>query len=93
MAILTPEKSRFSYASAKTPPVPSDDVKVEGNAEPLLHLTAVAQVFAFTLLAFQSPAPDKDWIDKTKALRRIIRVPAKGFAKTTSPATRRKEGE
>ncbi|KAG5949929.1 hypothetical protein E4U58_001858, partial [Claviceps cyperi] len=48
--------------------IPSDDVEVEGEAEPLLHLTSVAQVFAFTLLAFQSPAPDKDWIDKTKAL-------------------------
>ncbi|KAG6089709.1 hypothetical protein E4U15_001743 [Claviceps sp. LM218 group G6] len=50
--------------------IPSCDVEVEGEAEPLLHLTAVAQVFAFTLLAFQSPAPGQDWIDKTKALER-----------------------
>ncbi|KAG6020346.1 hypothetical protein E4U40_006179 [Claviceps sp. LM458 group G5] len=50
--------------------IPSDDVEVEGEAEPLLHLTSVAEVFAFTLLAFQSPAPDQDWIDETKALGR-----------------------
>ncbi|KAG6322598.1 hypothetical protein E4U22_008280 [Claviceps purpurea] len=35
--------------------IPSRDVEVEGNAEPRLHLTSVAQVFAFTILALQSP--------------------------------------
>ncbi|KAG6166933.1 hypothetical protein E4U11_007712 [Claviceps purpurea] len=33
-----------------------------------LHLTSVAQVFAFTILALQSPAPDEDWIDAILAL-------------------------
>ncbi|KAG6070787.1 hypothetical protein E4U15_007816, partial [Claviceps sp. LM218 group G6] len=48
--------------------VPSRDVEAEGDAEPRLHLTSVAQVFAFTLLALQSPEPDENWIDASLAL-------------------------
>ncbi|KAG6238813.1 hypothetical protein E4U23_008014 [Claviceps purpurea] len=48
--------------------IPSRDVEVEGDAEPRLHLTSVAQVFAFTILALQSPVIDEVWIDASLAL-------------------------
>ncbi|KAG6262145.1 hypothetical protein E4U49_003329 [Claviceps purpurea] len=48
--------------------IPSRDVEAESDAEQRLHLTSVAQVFAFTILALQSPAPDEDWIDAILAL-------------------------
>ncbi|KAG5950305.1 hypothetical protein E4U58_001703, partial [Claviceps cyperi] len=48
--------------------IPSRDVEVEGDAEPRLHLTSVAQVFAFTILALQSPVTDERWIDASIAL-------------------------
>ncbi|KAG6244749.1 hypothetical protein E4U24_004821 [Claviceps purpurea] len=48
--------------------IPSRDVDLERDAEPRLHLTSVAQVFAFTLLALQSPGLDKDSVDAILAL-------------------------
>ncbi|KAG6091846.1 hypothetical protein E4U30_006245 [Claviceps sp. LM220 group G6] len=58
------DPSRVEYFLA----VPSRDVEVEGDAEPRLQLTSVAQVFAFTLLALQSPIPDKNWKDASQML-------------------------
>ncbi|KAG5950571.1 hypothetical protein E4U57_007558 [Claviceps arundinis] len=58
------DPSRVEYFLA----VPSRDVKVKGDAEPRLQLTSVAQVFAFTLLALQSPIPDKNWKDASQML-------------------------
>ncbi|KAG6215430.1 hypothetical protein E4U25_000342 [Claviceps purpurea] len=55
------DPSRVEYFLA----VPSHDVEAEGDG---LYLTSVAQVFAFTLLALQSPMPDKNWKDASQML-------------------------
>ncbi|KAG6238151.1 hypothetical protein E4U25_001988 [Claviceps purpurea] len=48
---ISQDPSRVEYFLT----ISSRDVEVEGDAEPRLHLTSVAQVFAFTILALQSP--------------------------------------
>ncbi|KAG6020493.1 hypothetical protein E4U40_006054 [Claviceps sp. LM458 group G5] len=58
------DPSRVEYFLA----IPSRDVEVEGDAEPRLHLTSVAQVFAFTILALQSPDTDEAWVHASLAL-------------------------
>ncbi|KAG6100933.1 hypothetical protein E4U30_003446 [Claviceps sp. LM220 group G6] len=58
------DPSRVEYFLA----IPSRDVEVEGDAEPRLHLTSVAQVFAFTILALQSPVTDEGWVVASLAL-------------------------
>ncbi|KAG5998781.1 hypothetical protein E4U52_004773 [Claviceps spartinae] len=58
------DPSRVEYFLA----IPSRDVEVEGDAEPRLHLTSVAQIFAFTILALQSPVTDEGWVVASLAL-------------------------